>query len=76
MLGTGQNRLFRRLREAGILMANNRPYQRFLDDGYFRVVEGQYRDHRGESRTYTSTLVTGKGLAYVQKRLGEAGEAA
>ena len=26
-------------------------------------------DGRGESHTYTRTLVTGKGLAYIQKRL-------
>ena len=29
----------------------------------------QYNDGRGESYTYTRTLVTGKGLAYIQKRL-------
>ena len=33
------------------------------------MVEKQYNDVRGESYTYTRTLVTGKGLAYIQKRL-------
>ena len=33
------------------------------------MVEKQYNDGRGESHTYTRTLVTGKGLAYIQKRL-------
>ena len=69
VLGTGPNRLFRFLREEGLLMNNNLPYQQHLDAGYFRVIERQYNDERGESHTYTRTLVTGKGLAYIQKRL-------
>ena len=69
VLGTGPNRLFRFLRDEGLLMRDNLPYQQHLDAGYFRVVEKQYNDGRGESYTYTRTLVTGKGLAYIQKRL-------
>ena len=69
VLGTGPNRLFKFLRDDGLLMRNNLPYQQPLDAGYFRVVEKQYNDGRGESHTYTRTLVTGKGLAYIQKRL-------
>jgi anti-repressor protein len=69
VLGTGPNRLFKFLRDEGLLMHNNLPYQHHLDAGYFRVVERQYNDERGESHTYTRTLVTGKGLAYIQKRL-------
>lgn len=69
VLGTGPNRLFKFLREEGLLMRDNLPYQQYLDAGYFRVVEKQYNDGRGESHTYTRTLVTGKWLAYIQKRL-------
>ena len=69
VLGTGPNRLFKFLRDEGLLMRNNLPYQQHLDAGYFRVVEKQYNDGRGESHAYTRTLVTGKGLAYIQKRL-------
>ena len=69
VLGTGPIRLFRFLRDEGLLMRGNLPYQQHLDAGYFRVVEKQYNDGRGESHTYTRTLVTGKGLAYIQKRL-------
>lgn len=72
VLGTGQNRLFRWLRAAGLLMPNNQPYQSALDAGHFRMVERQYRDPRGEIMTYTRTLVTGKGLAYIQKRFHNA----
>lgn len=71
VIGTGQNRLFRWLRMNGMLMANNQPYQSYIDSGHFRVVERQYTDPRGESHTYTRTLITGKGLAYIQKRFGE-----
>ena len=69
VLGTGPNRLFKFLREEGLLMRGNLPYQQHLDAGYFRVVEKQYNDGRGESHTYTRTLVTGKGLAYIQRRI-------
>lgn len=69
VLGTGPKRLFKFLRDEGLLMRNNLPYQQYIDAGYFRVVEKQYNDGRGESHTYTRTLVTGKGLAYIQKRL-------
>lgn len=69
VLGTGQNRLFKFLREEGLLMANNLPYQQHVDSGYFKVVEKQYKDGRGESKTYTQTLITGRGLTYIQKRI-------
>jgi anti-repressor protein len=69
VLGTGPNRLFKFLREEGLLMRNNLPYQQHLDAGLFRVVEKQFNDERGESHTYTRTLVTGKGLSHIQKRL-------
>lgn len=71
VLGTGQNRMFAWLRDQRILMASNMPYQRFIDEGHFRIVERQYTDRRGESHTYTRTLVTGKGFAYIQRRFGE-----
>ena len=69
VLGTGPNRLFKFLRDEGLLMRDNLPSQQHLDTGYFRVVEKQYNDGRGDSHTYTRTLVTGKGLAYIQTRL-------
>ena len=71
VLGSGQNRMFAWLRDQKILKPGNIPYQRFIDEGHFRIVERQYNDRRGESHTYTRTLVTGKGLAYIQKRFGE-----
>ena len=69
ILGTGPNRLFKFLRDEGMLMRDNLPYQQHIDAGHFRVVERQYADARGESHTYSRTLVTGKGLAYIQRKL-------
>jgi phage antirepressor YoqD-like protein len=72
VLGTGRTRFMGWLRDRGYLMKGNRPYQRYEDAGYFRVVEGNRKDpHTGESITYTKTLVTGKGLTYLQKKWQE-----
>lgn len=69
VLGTGPNRLFKFLREQGILMRNNLPYQQYIDNGCFKVIEKQYNDGLGESHTYSRTLVTGKGLAFIHSRI-------
>lgn len=67
-LGTGRDRLFRFLREIGILMANNVPYQQYLDRGYFRVIEKVIR--MGEAEIVKpQTLVTTKGVAFIAKLL-------
>lgn len=68
LLGTGQNRLFDWLRGQHILMADNRPYQEYLDRGYFRVIEQVWTDRQGNQHPTTKTLVTGRGLIWLQKR--------
>lgn len=68
-LETGQNRLFQFLRDERILMNNNLPYQQYLDAGYFRVAERRYKSESGDNHIYTKTLVTGKGLQFIQRRL-------
>lgn len=72
-IGIGEKKLFKFLRQDLILMEDpkNLPFQRFVDAGYFRLVVKQYYDGRAESHTYNQTLVTGKGLAYIQKRLAK-----
>jgi len=69
VLGTGQNRLFKFLREERILMHNNLPYQQYVDSGYFRVTERRYKSESGDNHLYTKTLVTGRGLQFIQRRL-------
>lgn len=56
----GRNTLFRKLRECGVLMADNTPYQRFLNSGWFKVIEYTC-EVGGVPRLGTKTLVTGKG---------------
>lgn len=69
LLGTGEVRFFRWLRSQGFLMDNNKPYQEFLDRGYFKVTEGTYRQAgNNEPRAYTKTLITGKGQTFLAER--------
>ena len=68
VLGTGQNRLFAWLRGQRILLENNQPFQDFIDAGYFKVIEQTWEDKEGKPHLTTKTLVTGRGLAWLQKR--------
>lgn len=71
VLGTGPNRLFTFLRDQRMLTRDNLPYQEHIDAGRFRVVEGHFKDRQGDRQTYTRTLVTGKGIAYIQRKFSE-----
>lgn len=71
VLRIGPNRLFAELRRLKVLLPNNLPRQSHIEAGRFRVVQSTYRDGRGERKPYTRTLVTGKGLAYIQRLLAE-----
>jgi len=66
--GMGRNNLFRELRKRKILMDSNVPYQQYMNRGYFEVKEKHY-DVNGETRIAKTTLVTQKGLVYLQKIL-------
>ena len=68
--GIGRNRLFKLLRSRGILQGNNVPYQRFVDAGYFKVVENSYM--AGDNAIVsTVTYVKQKGVNYIRKLLEE-----
>lgn len=60
----GRTRLFRWLKYMGVLMANNLPYQQFIDRGYFAVKESVF-EVDGMKKTYQQTLVTCKGQRFV-----------
>jgi len=60
----GRTRLFRWLKEMGVLMSNNLPYQRYIDRRYFVVKESVF-EVEGMKKTYQQTLVTGKGQRFV-----------
>ena len=64
----GRTNLFSKLRELGILMRNNMPYQRYIERGYFKCVESTY--NQGDiKRIYTKTMITPKGQDYLTKKL-------
>jgi phage antirepressor YoqD-like protein len=69
-MGIGRNKLFALLRDKGILQRDNMPYQRFVDAGYFKVVEGKYNvnDNVVISKT---TYVKQKGIDYIRKLLSK-----
>ena len=60
----GRTRLFRWLKEMGVLMSNNLPYQRYIDRRYFVVKESVF-EVDGMKKTYQQTFVTGKGQLFV-----------
>ena len=60
----GRTRLFRWLKEMGVLMSNNLPYQRYIDRGYFAVKESVFETD-GLKKTYRQTFVTGKGQLFI-----------
>ena len=69
-MGIGRNKLFALLREKGILQKDNMPYQRFVDAGYFKVVEGKYEVNENVVVTKT-TYVKQKGIDYIRKLLSK-----
>ena len=68
-MGIGRNKLFEFLRAEKILMGNNQPYQRYIDEGYFRVVEQKFTKENGETMINIKTLVFQKGVNFIRKRL-------
>lgn len=70
----GRNILFDILRKQGILKADNIPYQRYVDNGYFRVIESKWNDYMtGDVKISFKTVVYQKGIEYIAKMLKELG---
>ena len=67
----GRNKLFEFLRQNGVLQANNIPYQKYIDAGYFRVIESKYTMPNGETKISLKTVVFQKGVAYINKLLSK-----
>lgn len=66
--GIGRNKLFEFLREQKILDRYNVPYQRYVDCGWFRVIEQRYMKD-GEPVVTTKTLVYQKGVDAIRRKL-------
>lgn len=71
--GYGRNNLFEFLRKEGILDRYNVPYQKYVDCGWFRVIEQKYMKD-GEPCITTKTLVYQKGVDGIRKRIMQKGE--
>lgn len=64
----GEHRLFRLLRNENIFMSNNMPYQKYVNCGYFEVIEKSFQ--RGNSTTmYAQTRVTSKGVEFIRRTI-------
>ncbi len=68
-LGIGRTKLFQFLRDKGVLMKDNMPYQRFIDNGCFRVIESKYTKPDGSIHVNTKTVVYQRGIDYIRKLL-------
>ena len=66
--GYGRNKLFEYLRDNNVLDRWNVPYQKYVDNGWFRVIEQHYQKN-GEPIVTTKTLVYQKGVDGIRKMI-------
>lgn len=66
----GRNNLFKILREKGILNADNQPYQKFVAQGYFKLVEDS-KIIKGRECVFPQTVVFQKGVDFINRILKE-----
>jgi len=60
----GRNKLFDLARKFKWLRPNNEPYQQYINQGYFTVVE-----YLRNGKPMTKTLITGKGQLYITQKI-------
>lgn len=68
-MGIGRNKLFQFLRDCKVLQEKNEPYQKYVDRGYFRVVESKYNKPDGSAHISLKTVVYQKGMDFIRKLL-------
>jgi len=62
----GRNLLYEELRNLKVLDSNNKPYQKYVNSGYFKLVEKSYtHPTTGESIIYFKTMITQKGISKI-----------
>ena len=66
----GRNKLFKWLRDNKYLMKDNVPYQRYVNEGLFEVIE-TVNEYDSQDYINLLTLITGKGQLYVTGKLKE-----
>ena len=66
----GRNKLFEFLRGKNILRANNQPYQKYMDNNYFKIIETTKKTPYGD-KIFCKTVVTGKGQVFIVQLVKE-----
>jgi len=69
LIGLGRNTMCSMLRSRGVFYKETKPYQRYMQLGYFKMKEYQYRNSVGEIGISTQTFVTQKGLSFLNRVL-------
>lgn len=72
-MGIGRNKLLEILRDNKILQGNNQPMQRYIDLGWFRVIETQFTKKSGDICINFKTIVYQKGVEGIRKLLASLG---
>ncbi len=67
--GVGRTKLFAELRQRQVLMSNNRPYQRYIDKGWFRVIETKWTKPDGSQHINFKTVVFQRGIDGIRRLL-------
>ncbi|MGH1601597.1 Rha family transcriptional regulator [Campylobacter majalis] len=70
-VSVGRNRIFKWLRDEKYLMADNMPYQKWLDAGYFEVIPQVIVTLKGNKEKFT-TRITAKGQVALSVKIIEA----
>lgn len=70
----GRNNLFDFLREKKVLQQNNVPYQRYVDQGYFRVIEQKWNKPDGSVQISVKTVVYQSGMDFIRRLVKQEGE--
>lgn len=66
----GRNNLFKWLKANHYLMNNNNPYQKYIDNGMFKVIEVVKKTPYG-TKVFTKTLITGVGQIKLLEKIRE-----
>ena len=72
--GFGRNNLIRFLRLHGVLMSDNVAKQRYIERGYFHIVQRDYCAPDGTLRVKAVTRVYEKGVDYIRRLMDDYGE--
>jgi phage antirepressor YoqD-like protein len=70
----GRNKMFEICRKLGFIMHNNQPYQTYIDQGYFTLLETSYVNPKSGDRVLTTkTMITSKGQSWLIKQFKKNG---